>query len=332
MVSSESDGPRHPPAPSVALIPSVPEPTAGDAHSRPDPAPPSPPTPPSNARATGVEPDGLHANARGPHANHAAPYCEAGEGGEGGGSDESDAQPRVTNAEFVRAIFGDVAAGQTPAVCSKVGDPTKRGWPALPAGDVNQHCKDERNNFFNASAYSLQVDGGLLARKSHARATHCLVLDDVGTKVPRERLHGIVSSWIVETSPGNYQYGFIFTEPVREAAIVESLFERIVGAGLCDRGASGPVTRWSRLPNGVNGKPKYIGGDGRPFQCRLESWDPTKRYSPTELADALGLPPVPVRFVPGPAEQRAARSSRGLRRRLQAQDIREPGCRCTEEG
>ena len=278
--------------------------TPASAHS-----PPSTPTPPPTAGGTGIDPAPLRANAIGPYANPPEPDCEAGEDGQGGAG-EGGAQHRVTNDEFVRAIFRDVAPGQTPAVCSKVGDPTKRGWLALPAGDVNQQCRDEHNNFFNASAYSPQDDGGLLARKSHARATYCVMLDDVGTKVPRDRLHGVVPSWIVETSPGNYQYGFMFTEPVREAATIDRLFERIVEAGLCDRGASGPVTRWSRLPNGVNGKQKHIGGDGKPFQCHLESWDPTKRYTPAALAEALGLPPAPVRFLPGPAEQRAAREDR----------------------
>src|SRR3954449_7339414 len=48
---------------------------------------------------------------------------EAGKGGEGG-------DPKVTNAEFVAAVFTDLPEGAFAAVCSKPGNPNQGGWIA----------------------------------------------------------------------------------------------------------------------------------------------------------------------------------------------------------
>ena len=83
------------------------------------------------------------------------------------------------------------------------------------------------------------------------------MLDDVGTKVPDERLGDIEPTWRIETSPGNYQVGIALTEPLTDAAKATELQQAIIEAGLCDPGAGG-LNRWARLPNGINGKPKHI--------------------------------------------------------------------------
>lgn len=44
-------------------------------------------------------------------------------------------------------------------------------------------------------------------------ACHFLMLDDLGTKVPLDRLDGFDLSWLIETSPGNHQGGIILAEP-----------------------------------------------------------------------------------------------------------------------
>ena len=108
------------------------------------------------------------------------------------------------------------------------------------------------------------------------------MLDDVGTKVPMERLT-VRPSWLLETSPGNYQAGYLLREPLTDGLVADRLMNAIVAAGLCDPGANGPRTRLARLPVGVNGK------HTPPFRCRMLQWSPELRYSVDELVDGLEL-------------------------------------------
>src|SRR5262249_17306470 len=137
-------------------------------------------------------------------------------------------------------------------------------------------------------------DGSFKARKAQFSECHFLLLDDLGTKVPRDRLRGFEFSWLIETSPGNYQGGIILAKPPADSAAAVRLLNAVIDAGLCDAGATGPLTRWARLPAAINGKPKYADESGAPFQCRLIEWRPDKRYSPQEIVDRLQLELAPA--------------------------------------
>ena len=43
------------------------------------------------------------------------------------------------------------------------------------------------------------------------------MLDDIGTKVAMERLT-LPPSWLLETSPGNHQAGYLLREPLTDGA------------------------------------------------------------------------------------------------------------------
>jgi hypothetical protein len=120
------------------------------------------------------------------------------------------------------------------------------------------------------------------------------MLDDLGTKVPLDRLGGFELSWLIETSPGNHQGGIILAEPITDGAVAVRLLSAVIDSGLCDAGATGPLSRWARLPAAINGKPKYSDESGAPFQCRLIEWRPEKRYSPQEIVDRLQLELAPA--------------------------------------
>lgn len=206
---------------------------------------------------------------------------EAGESGAGG-------ELQVPNEEFLRALAVDLPQGVALAVCSKAGDPTQGGWHAQRADHVDQHCPYNRNNYVNTAAFWPEADGSVRARQSNFAALVAIVLDDVGTKVPRERLAGIKPSWEIETSPGNFQVGFLLAQPmtdVREATRFQAAF---VGAGLCDPGATG-ATRWVRQPVAINDKPKYRNQSGRAWSCKLTVWNPDKRFTGDELLTQLGV-------------------------------------------
>ncbi len=207
---------------------------------------------------------------------------EGGEGGERGAS-------QVSNAEFIANVFSATPDNASAVICSKRGDPTDGGWFANAAETVDQHCLVGTNNYVNCSTFKEAQDGSLKARKEQFAACQFLLLDDLGSKIPLKRLAGFVPSWRLETSPGNFQAGIILTEPITDGATAIALLDAIIGAGLCDPGASGPLSRWARLPIGINGKPKHADSNGQAFSCRLVQWNPEKRYTPTEIVDGLQL-------------------------------------------
>jgi len=211
---------------------------------------------------------------------------EAGKGGEGGAF-------QITNAEFIAAVFTDLPEGAFAAVCSKPGNPNLGGWVAHRADRVPTIVA-EHNNYLGCSSFYPGDDGSFRARKAQFAACHFLMLDDVGTKVPRERLGGFELSWLIETSPGNHQGGILIDAPITDGAVAVRLLNAVIDAGLCDAGATGPLSRWARLPVAVNGKPKYADKAGNAFQCRLIEWRPDKRYSPQEIVDRLQLELAPA--------------------------------------
>ncbi len=217
----------------------------------------------------------------------AAEGAKAGKGGEGGGSD-------IDNAAFIAAVFADVPDGASVAVCTKSGDPGKGGWPCRPANAAVESLSPDQNNFVNCSTFYPDDDGRLKARKANFAGCHFLLLDDLGTKVPLDRLEGIDVSWLIETSPGNHQAGIVLDAPIVEAAAAIRLHDAIIAAGLCDAGAGGPTSRWARLPVAINGKPKHLDESGEPFQCRLIEWRPDRRYAPDAVVNDLQLELAPA--------------------------------------
>jgi hypothetical protein len=207
------------------------------------------------------------------------------EGGKGGESGEF----RITNAEFIAAVFPHLPTGAAPAVCTKRGNPDLGGWPCHRADQVSGDLAAAKNNYVTCASFQPGGDGSFRAQKGRFAACHFLLLDDIGAKVPLDRLDDIELSWLIETSPGNHQGGLILAEPLTDGAMAERLLDAIIDAGLCDAGATGPLTRWARLPEAINGKPKHAGKAGKPFQCRLVEWRPDMRYTPHEIVDRLGL-------------------------------------------
>lgn len=209
---------------------------------------------------------------------------KGGKGGEGGRT-TAFAAFTPTNAVFLEAIFLEAPAGSQPIVAVKPNDPQEGGWIAKPASAIHGLTSASHNTYFNCSSVLPGEDGVLTARKDSAAAYHALVLDDVGTKVDRSLLGTIMPTWELETSPGNYQIGFKLSPPLRDPQEVDLLQQKVAAAGLTDTGALGMV-RWARLPNGINGKPKYM-KDGKPFTCRLSVWNPGAAFTAGELIGML---------------------------------------------
>ena len=224
---------------------------------------------------------------------------KAGKGGKSGKGGES----LITNAAFVEDVFPSLPEAAFVAVCSKSGDPGAGGWPASRADKVIEQLSADNNNYVGCSSFYPGSDGSFKARKDHFAACHFLLLDDLGTKVPFGRLAGFELSWLIETSPGNYQGGIVLSDPVTDSAMAVRLLNAVINAGLCDPGATGPLSRWARLPVAINGKPKHADQAGEPFRCRLVEWRTAQRYTPQEIVDRLQL-----EFAPAGRPKRTAKA------------------------
>jgi hypothetical protein len=199
-------------------------------------------------------------------------------------SAKGNASNTVSNDEFMAAIFGDSPDGGQPLVCRKRGDPDNGGWSPLP---WPCDTTDPNNNWYALpSRFLPDVGGRYHAKKKFALSVHAVMIDDVGTKVSADRFISCPPSWAIETSPGNFQYGYIFAQPINDLDVADTLKESLIRSGLCDSGATGGVARWMRLPVGVNGRPRY----GYPSpKCRLSQWQPDLRYTLDDLGVKLGL-------------------------------------------
>lgn len=201
-------------------------------------------------------------------------------------TDKSDKTAIVGNIEFLQAIFGECQDGSCPILVSFADSPNNapgsswsgREWKcsktfALP---------EDQNNYFSLARFNSDDKGEYKRRKSQFHGLHTIMLDDIGTKVPMERLT-LAPSWLIETSPGNYQAGYILAKSINNIKAADQLMNAIINAGLCDPGANGPTTRLARLPVAINGKHTPH------FKCKLEIWDPEKQYTVENLVAGLQL-------------------------------------------
>lgn len=192
----------------------------------------------------------------------------------------------VSNYDFVKAIFDLVAmdAKARPLVCCKRGDPSHGAWnpKPFPCDTGNE----DLNWYATPALFTPDSKGRYLAQKKFATSVHCMVLDDVGTKIALKQLDGCPPTWLLETSPGNHQAGYVFEAPLMDMVQADALKAAFIRAGLCDPGATGAASRWYRLPVGVNGKAAY----GHPSpRCNLISWRPELRYTVDSLVMAFDL-------------------------------------------
>ena len=119
---------------------------------------------------------------------------------------------------------------------------------------------------------------------SAANCTHAtfLAVDDVGTK---SKIPPLPPTWIIETSPGNYQWAWVLSEqvPLGVAGAAERAFAE---AGYTDGGAISPVRNW-RIPGSVNLKPER-----NRFAAVLTEFHPEREFTVEEVCAALGVTPA----------------------------------------
>lgn len=201
---------------------------------------------------------------------------------------ESQKLEKITNQEFILNIFSNIPEGAFAAICSKPGNPEIGRWTAHKFTQKTAPLAEKNNNYINCSSFYPTDDNSFNVLKERFAVCHFLMLDDIGTKISLEKFNQFKFSWLIETSPGNYQAGIIFEIPVDKLQ-AEVLLKTLIKAGLCDPGASGPASRWARLPKGINGKLKYRDNSNNPFRCKLVEYNPEIRYSPEQILNSFDL-------------------------------------------
>lgn len=213
----------------------------------------------------------------------------------------------VTNEDFLRTVFGKAPEGAYPWATGFAEDPlTVHGgcWRGMAVTNgLPWSIKAQHNNFFAISSFVAGPDGKVHRRKDNFAACHAIMVDDIGTKIQKDRLK-LPPSYLLETSPDNYQAGYLLDLPETDCGKVNRLLDAMVRAELAvdgkDPGMKG-VTQYCRLPVGVNNKAKYVEQLGEPFQHRLVTWDPGLTYTVKAIAEAYGLdltPPKAAAYTP----------------------------------
>ena len=197
----------------------------------------------------------------------------------------------VSNDAFMLALFGGDLVDARPVVVSFPGNPCSvpgGHWAGRPWQSATDSVSGDANNYFSLAVFRPDDAGRYRRVKSRFIALYAIMLDDVGTKVSMERLT-LPPSWLLETSPGNHQAGYILRVPLADGDVADKVMAAVIAAGLCDPGADGPRSRLARLPVAVNGK------HSPPFACSMVEWSPERRYSFEELIDGLDLEMVDAR-------------------------------------
>lgn len=190
---------------------------------------------------------------------------------------------------FINALARGLDDEERLILCAFTGDPATAGvsaWrprPWRPGRPID--LLPGANAYCTVSAFGRAADNSFRRRAETFRGGLALMVDDVGTKVPRDVVASAPPSARIETSPGNEQWWYFLEAPERDPARFDAIIRAFIRGKLlgADPGMSG-VTRVGRLPAHRNGKPHHRG-----WICRLHELHPDHRWSVESLLAAFGL-------------------------------------------
>jgi hypothetical protein len=163
----------------------------------------------------------------------------------------------------------------------------KATWPAmLPTAKV----KPDWAIYGNTASFIIDrfKDGHVSASAANCEYVLVMVLDDVGDPDKAPNVPPLEPTWKIETSPGSFQWGYVFSEQPTKAEFSAAI-RAIADAGYTDPGACNAVRNF-RVPGSVNMKP------GRNnFAAELREFHPERDFTLEQICAALNV-------VPGQAE------------------------------
>jgi len=163
----------------------------------------------------------------------------------------------------------------------------KATWPAmLPTAKV----KPDWAIYGNTASFIIDrfKDGHVSASAANCEYVLVMVLDDVGDPNKAPNIPPLEPTWKIETSPGSFQWGYVFGEQPTKAEFTAAI-RAIADAGYTDPGACNAVRNF-RLPGSINLKP----GRGN-FAAQLVEFHPDRDFTLEQICTALNV-------VPGEAE------------------------------
>lgn len=188
--------------------------------------------------------------------------------------------------QFIDYLVSLAEPGETPLIVrqkivKKDGFPDGQVWvPYMPGKKIPSNWAV----YGNTASF---IENRLNERKLSASSANCeyvlvMVLDDIGTK---SKTPPIEPTWIMETSPNNYQYGYTFSEQPTKAEFTAAI-RAIADAGYTDSGATNPVRNF-RIPGSINLK---AGREN--FSSRLVEFHPEREFLLADICKALEVIPV----------------------------------------
>tara|TARA_R110000751_G_scaffold117642_2_gene217905 strand:+ start:11623 stop:13968 length:2346 start_codon:yes stop_codon:yes gene_type:complete len=196
--------------------------------------------------------------------------------------------------DFIQKVGVHNGSSGQPIMCVQtkpVGD--SAGWPPLTMGPFVSKFQQNIEN--NSSYYiSTMLSTGDRNKQSQFGGLAFIILDDVGTKAMPLKDVPLPPTWIVESSKGNYQCGYLFKEPLLDIELSKAILKKLgdmsrkaeVGSKITDEGGA-LVNKFVRLPWGIRNK--KIDGVLDDHPCRLIEWHIDRVYSVDDVIKAFGI-------------------------------------------
>jgi hypothetical protein len=203
----------------------------------------------------------------------------------------------ITNEVMLKTFFGSGYL-QTHVTCFK-DDPNNivtanrmRCWAGGYYKDTVM--QQNSNQYFTVSLFHPDEKGKARRRKALFIAAYVVALDDVREKLPIEQVNKLPQPTCkMETSPGSEQWFYVLDTPCSNREKFDNLQDGLVAKGLSptgtDPGQKG-VTRYLRLPEGVNTKAKRVAANGGVApRCKILEWNPEIKVSMEDLAQPFDI-------------------------------------------
>jgi hypothetical protein len=193
----------------------------------------------------------------------------------------------VSNETFLKTIFGTdwQRAWVCGFACAPEDDTQPARWRGARWRDRAKGLDNgDWNNYFAVSLFGEDKTGRVHRQEALVERIGALVCDDVGTggggkieprawnrKIKEVLGPGVEPTWILETSPGNYHFGYVVRRADRSVSLELSALWGALTSSMTEDGrdpGNAGVTRYMRLPVGSNTK------GGKTFRCRLVHWNP----------------------------------------------------------
>jgi hypothetical protein len=197
----------------------------------------------------------------------------------------------ISNVDFLECIFG--VSYIYSHVTSFRYDPNdipadKRGF-AWSGGYFKDTPLDPGNQFYTVSLFTPDDNGRSRRRKATFSGLYVVALDDVREKLDIDQVKRLpLPTIVLKSSLHSEQWLYVLDHPCTNMNMVDNLHDGLISKGLApnskDPGQKG-VTRYMRLPEGINTKAKRVKeNSGVAPHCQVVVFEPTRRYTMEQLA------------------------------------------------